>query len=360
MPEDRAAGETVARTQLRAGLVLALFLASAALAYGTYVVFLREVVTQRFVPHDVDRLLRKAALLEGLAASGRRNVLFYGSSVVMEGVDATVVEEHLPDEFSVYNAGEGDAGVVRLMFNLRYVARARPELLVCCFRRTQLLAGTDHSVPPELLTAYAYAGYLDAAQREPTWVFDWLTQEEIDVLPHGAVNTQLACRTFFLRHWEEQIRARSRHDLRVEGVAGDFRSPWHYREQLSSDRLEREVSTTRRIFQEVHYDGENRQMRVLAVCLERLFKQGIPTLIVLTPEHPRVADALEPETRGALRDGLASLCAQWNAALVDLPLDLLAAEDYIDAAHANAQGRARLSDELGRRIARFLEHKTGR
>jgi hypothetical protein len=346
---------TVARIQLSAAGVVLSLLASACIACCAYALFLTHIIIRNnYIPRDVDRLLQKAALLDRLAEADQRSVLVFGSSIVLAGVDAQILEQSLPPAIHAYNIGESAAGVRRLMLNVEAIGRAKPATVVCCFARDQLLVNGLDPLPSELLIAFAYADYIDAAVRTPAWVFERLSEDEIQAIPSGLLGKQLACRTLWLRYLEGKVRERSRPDLRLEGFASDFRAPWVYREPTPPDRLEREIRRKMEVLRSARFAVDAEPLRVLEACLRRLRELSVQTVIVLTPDHPKLHDALEPATDEALRQGLADLCGRCGAGLIQLPVHLLTEQDYIDAVHPDADGRAKLSARLGRELSHRL------
>lgn len=330
-------------------------LASAALSLlASSLVFSKVLLPSGWIPSEVARTIHRAELLHRLAAQSGRTVLLFGSSVVLEGVDAATVEQGLPADVSAFNIAESNAGVRNLMVNMPLITAARPALLVCCLRRTQLAHDHFPEIPHDLLMGYAYAGYLDAGNGHMHWLQELLTAGEKEALPSGPFARLFASRSFFLPALEERLRHQARSDLRDDLFASNFRDPWRYTREIPADRLEMLVNRSREHFPSLRFDSQAPIAATLAVCMQRAASAGIDFLLVLTPENPRIQSVMPDEVRAQFDAGVEEFSLAHGARSWSVPLDLLSSDDFLDHCHPNARGRMTLSRAMAEAASKSL------
>ena len=356
-PQPSSSIGTERSLQYRAlGVALSLLL-SAAAGVGAYVVLFTQVLLPaNLVPHEVARTVARAELLRDLAEQPERPILIFGSSVVLEGVDAQIVEGQLPGSIPVYNIAESSAGLRNLMMNMPLIRPVHPRWLVCCLRRSQLAHDYFPDLPSELLIGYAYAGYVNSADHQPPWIFDRLKPRELDALPGHTLERLLASRVFLLRAVEQKLRHSNRPDLRSEGFSSNFRNPWRYTRQIPPDRLDMLIARSHESFADLRFDPSAPISDVLKACLRRCADESINFLLVLTPENPLIQAGIPPETLAAFDEAVAAMVRQGGARQFTLSAELFTPEDFLDHAHVNARGREIFSRKLGSVLARLLEH----
>lgn len=334
---------------------LAIVLSSAGIAVLAYsALFSSVLLPAGWVPSEVARTIHRAELLQRLPDQVGRKVLVFGSSVVLEGVDSDIVERSLPPDAVVYNIAESSAGVRNLMINVPLISVARPAMLVCCLRRTQLAHDYFPDIPHDLLMGYSFAGYLDAGDSRTRWVHDLLTPMEKEILPRGPLAGVMASRVFFLQALEEKLRGEARTDLRNANFAANFRDPWRYVLQIPEDRLEMLVERSRKHFQSLRFDAQSPIARTLAACIERAEQSGIRFLLVITPENPRIQSVMPEDVRIQFDTEVEKFCRVRSARTWAVPPGLLSAADFLDHCHPNAQGREIFSRALAETISGIL------
>lgn len=330
---------------------------SAAAAFGIYVVLLTQVlVPAGVIPIEVDRTIRRAEFLRGESQKGTSPILFFGSSVVLEGVDSKIVESVLGDGASVYNIAESNAGVRNLMMNLPLISAAKPQMLICCLRRSQLDAEDFPDLPSELLIGYAFSGYVDTRRRTPEWIYRRLSDQERESLPGNALSKLLACRVFLLRAMEQEIRHRVRPDLRTKGFASNFRDPWRYTRQIPSDRLDMLIERSRKSFAELRFDAAAPVAEALGACLRFCRETKVPFLLVLTPENPLIQATISEHVREKFDAAVAAFTHLHGADFFVLNAGLFAPEHFLDHSHVNAAGREIFSRTLGMALAERIKN----
>ena len=351
-PEFREESSGRRSLQWKAGAVMLLILASAAGGLGVYAaLFTYLLLPSKLVPVAVERTVRRAELLRELAKEGSRPVLVFGSSVVLEGVDSEIIEALLPGDTAVYNIAESNAGLRNLMMNMPLIRTAQPQVLACCLRRSQLDADRLSELPSELLIGYAYADYVDTANHQPAWIFERLSQHEREALPGTAVTKLLASRIFLLRSVEEKLRHLARPDLRNEGFASNFVSPWRYTRQVPKDRLERSIRRAGARFAQLRFDPESPVADVLKANLKVCQQAGIRFLLVLTPENPLIQATLPKQIGDAFDAAVRDFTTEHGGEMFRMDTNLFSPGDFLDYVHVNASGREIFSRALAAALA---------
>ena len=276
----------------------------------------------------------------------RCNVLFWGSSMVREGVDCHLLETSLP-RFAAFNfAVSGDIPYRRLV-ELPPVIRLHPDCVVI---------GVSY---PEVFES-----------RAPF-------EDQIAVLPAGAYTamsvdaralmeprvTAIAQRSAWERFWWNRKYAfpalcwrlglPDRSNPIPAGYTEDLKSPFVYTKSLPLDELKKYLGSRGGYYppytdSEVTDPAQSRSGRSLKLIVSELEAEGIRVQLMNMPLHPLLNAAIAVPRRVALRDYLNSLVSP--AVQVFDYQETLPAGCFTDLVHLNEKGRAVFTDLMGQQL----------
>jgi len=271
-------------------------------------------------------------------------VLFWGSSMIREGVDCAAFNAACTS-VSAYNlAVSGDIPCRRLV-ELPRVKELHPQQVVIGVSYPEAF---EDRLPFEdqisVLPASAYASMPVEARTLMTGKFAIV-----------ANRSELArfCwkRKFFLPAVFARLGVAGRGDQLKPGHATDFNAPWVYHQAIEVSELRNFLAQHQNSFPP--YTGNHQANpacslagRSLTLLVKELAAQGIEVVLVNMPLHPMLNELVPTRRRQAMCSFLRSLCSE-RVKFIDYQ-DRLPGEDFVDLLHLGAAGRAAFTSAMTR------------
>ena len=322
---------------------LALTLVSALLA-GTAVAFavLVHVLLPTLGVGDVQRIVELGRHLDQPRQHGPY-IVFLGNSITMEGIDTAMVRSTAKRPGRIENLALSGCGTNEQRVLLPKLLGSRPNIVVLAFGPTVL--DTRDDLPLDKAYAFAMSGFPQAwpasYQRRDFPDFD---QTTFDALHSSPFRQTLHFRTAPLNWLNGTLRLRMRSDLRGDATA-DWIRPYRMLGTVSEKTLAWHLESLRANLETCCREGQQRAIPNVRSLVATAGRGGAKPVLVVLPIHPRLRDDAAP-LLPPLNQLLAYLAKQQQGIVVDAS-DLLTEEQFADAVHPNADGRAVYSRFVG-------------
>ncbi len=293
---------------------------------------------------DVQRIIELGRHLQ--QDSGSPRLVFLGDSVLRDGIDADLVRDAAPRGWTAENLGLSGCGLNERGILLPRLLATEPAAVAIGLSVNDLCDGG--AVGADKGYAYAYAGFVDP----------WLADARLGDFPGLTTETWVALGSSRLSQWfhfrtvpanwvDYRLRLATRSDLR-SGHETDWIHPYTRTGSIRGARLDRHLAQTRRGL----LDCGDRDWGDARNLTNRLAGQIVGAnarlVVVLVPMHPALQDdAVSVLER--LKVASEEIATRHAGILVDATM-LLDAEEFSDALHPNAEGRARFSAQVGRAL----------
>ncbi len=284
-------------------------------------------------------------VLTGMDPS-RRTVLFWGSSMIREGIDCRLLEMHAP-QIAAYNFSVSGDIPYRRLVELPRVRRVHPNCVVIGVSYPEVF---ESRAPFEdqvaILPASAYAAMsadaralleprVTAIAQRSAWERFWWKRKY----------------TFPALCWKLGLPDRS--NPVPPGYTENLKSPFVYTQSLPATDLKKYLDSRAGCYppyteSEVAQPAQSRSGRSLKLIVSELEAEGIPVELMNMPLHPLLNAAIATPRHEALRDYLDSLASP--AVHVCDYQDALPAGCFTDLVHLNKEGRAVFTGLIGRQL----------
>lgn len=330
---------------------------------GTALLLYAGIVAGLIEPYvrDGSSAGRVAGVYEGYSSIQRHRlntrdsnslVLFWGSSMVREGVDCAQLEAGLP-AVSAYNfAVSGDLPCRRLV-ELPRAKELNPQRVVIGLSYPEVF---EDRLPFEdqiaVLPATAYAAMPPAAEQLlPVKFHQMASRPEWDRF--------LWKRKFFLPAVFSRVGVGGRGDQLRPGHATEFKAPWVYVQGIRTEELKRFLTLRKNAYPPytsgpLGDPASTLAARSLALLVRELVEQGTEVMLVNMPLHPMLGAIVPAERRAALNHFLATLRSE-RVSVLDYQ-DRIPASGFVDLVHMNAEGRVAFTQLVSEVLA--VPHQT--
>lgn len=328
----------------RAGAVAQLAMAAAAVLLGVLIAvsLVLGVVIPRFgLPGDLNRVATLGRLLES-PDRPEGAVLIVTNSVGVEGVSATAVQAAMGDARLVENFSANGLDLIGARLLIGKMIAAEPHAIVWILRPEVM--GEVRGLNQELADIMRLGDFQAAAP----WLNDApLDPDIIERLHAPAWKNRLALRSVPLRLLSERVRTAARSGI-LPAKPTNLDDPFQMNLNLTGQALDRHVEDMGFILNERTGAGDRSGIGFIRETIAQIRAAGIQPILVVAPTHPALADRFGPAELELLA-ALEPIAAQHDARVIDATATL-AADDFADAIHPNAQGRAALSRFIGERL----------
>jgi hypothetical protein len=318
-----------------------------ALGFGLYAVGIWLAVAQAgWMPVGLARILAvQTHLATGSGPTG--GVAALGSSVVLEGLDCAPLGSRLPPATPCENLAWTGGDLRQWLLIEPALRKSPPHVLLLGLDLFTLL--DPGPIPVERLAIAGWWRFVPSTELPD--VAGVLSPDERSVLLAPRATQLLRFRSFPASAFNEYLREIARSDLRYQGYTQNFEAPWVRRAAASEQALDKHLAqTTERIL-----GGGVDRLRDTSAMLEaligrvRVAEPETRFVLVLTPVHPRLAEALSGDTLDTVRRTLAAHADRLDARFLDHST-VIGADGFSDAVHPFGDGRSawslRLGDEL--------------
>ncbi|MEM7230454.1 MAG: hypothetical protein AAF432_16770 [Planctomycetota bacterium] len=280
--------------------------------------------------------------------------IFLGSSVVVEGIDASIVEDAAPGWRALNFAINGcEINEQRVM--LDKVVAAQPRAVVLNLRPITMAMPGD--IPAEKAYGYALGGF------PLSWRDDFTTEanlpliseESLDRLTSSEFEAQLHFRRAPIQAMNDRVRRVVRRGLRSV-PPDEFALPNEMSDAISGSTLDKHIgdiideNIERTASYPLPYGRE------LQFAIDTMIDAGVTPVLVITPQHPDVAPAIAEQT-AALTSFVRVIGDNTGSVVLDAH-DLVGAEGFADALHLGTSGRAALSEAIARVLSDLPESES--
>lgn len=348
MPDQAPAIERDARSPLSVGRVIGRSLFFPALGAALAALVLSELYLPRFGIGTVERI----AALGGHLSSPYHDhptAVSLGNSVTLEGMDAAIVERAAGAGWRAENLATSGAGPTEFQILLPKLLEARPDVVILPLQVESLGRLTD--LPADKAYAYAYGSFVSA------WPADWnrssfygISDQNYEALRSTPWQQRLHFRRAPLNAVNDAVRTRFRTGLR-EADPDNWRDPFEMVDSLRDQRLARHLEQVRDLIERRLGRGDRAGRDEIRAIVELVQASSSKPLLVVLPIHTKLREWSEPyvvELRNLL-----DVLAEQGGKVADAS-HLLAADDFADAVHLNAEGRRKYSEFLGQQLKAIL------
>lgn len=317
--------------------------AAAAVAGAALGIALLSAVFPR-IPNDMERT---RTILDALRGGRGRpaDIVVFGSSICMSGIDAGLLSADLGDGRTAWNlSSTGQSLYEALMLTARLPDRSRTVVLGVS---SNALAMDRVEVVANKIVAYRMYGW------EPTARLLELVREIGDPelrreIERSRLSARLDARWIVKAGIDTAIRRLVRKDLGFETAMTDLLYPQPYSRPVAPEALEKQISA---------HHGRRESFRVSPAVVKaldaiaRLTSEGGRKLIlVVLPEHPKVRALSTGEWERERVEAIADLERRGGFDVVDAH-GLLGAQHFIDHVHLTAGGAEILTRVLASHLA---------
>jgi hypothetical protein len=267
--------------------------------------------------------------------AGKELLLFWGSSMIREGVDARLLEASAPWLVAYNLSVSGDIPYRRLVELPRAIA-LHPDRVVIGVSYPDLFEDrTPFEDQIGVLPAVAY-------ESMPTEAKALLNRRFLQIAQRSEWERFWWKRKFFLSATLWRLGIPDRSNPLQPGYATEFKAPWVYHKSVTFPELQRFLKQRQNYYPPYSENqpiepGNVPSGRSLALLVRYLQAQETKVILVNMPLHPLLNAIVPPERRRLLRGYLQSLVSS-SVAFVDYQ-DKFPPEDFIDLVHLNEAGR---------------------
>ncbi|MBN2561226.1 MAG: hypothetical protein JXQ75_09880 [Phycisphaerae bacterium] len=331
------------------------FLLVAALAFAAYLAAAYVVVAcWRIMPQGLDRIVSiKSALDQRSEKKETRDVYVLGSSVVLEGVDCTVIDRFLPDGRQSYNLAWTGATPREFLLMLPSLARVHPSMVVIGADVGSVVTPLPNPIPDARLSVAGWWDFIPPS--EHGYFRSLFSDHEWETLLASRAEQLLAFRSLPPGAFDAYLREVTRADLRYEGYTTNYKAPWIRRKTVSAEAMERGIERLRNVLAVRRGEDLPEMMEVFGATIEYLRKSGSDVLVVLTPIHPELTSSLEGALLSRATAALEGTARDKGAVFVNHSA-LLIAEHFSDPGHPCETGRQAWSKALAQVIVENSRH----
>lgn len=276
----------------------------------------------------------------------RKLVLFWGSSMVREGVDCRLVEASCP-QLAAYNFSVSGDIPYRRLVELPRVTHLHPDCVVIGVSYPEVF----ESRPP----------FEDQVAVLPASAYRAMPADARSLLE--ARVTAIAGRSEWERFWWQRkfffpalcwrLGVKDRSDPIPAGYTDNLKAPFVYTKTIRSVELKRYLDSRAGSYppytgSEVAAPAESLSGRSLRLIVSELKSQGIRVKLVNMPLNPLLDTAIAASRHTALQEFLKSLAAPM-VQVFDYQ-DAIPAECFIDLVHMNEKGRAAFTSMMAEQL----------
>lgn len=327
---------------MKNGFILNISLAGVVLI-GAAIAFLSVPFLFAATPNELSRI---GAILDALRSPGDTapDLIVMGNSVVMNGIDAAIIEEHSSKPVNAWNcASTGQNLVEALMF-----LRSAPDSV------NQVWAGalTDELFLQPMLNPSKYDAFrmygFEPDDRIKGAIKRFESEQVYNQLTTPWWTVQSRARWIFRSAFDTMTRTMLRRDLLISEAINDFRFPAVYTQKLNAQktrlRLAPWLERRERIVNDAtgfHPDA----IRLVQAIQEEAAHKGFDFGLFILPDHPALTQATPDSFRAMFEESRLSLQEQSGVPVLDFHT-LLNEDEFIDDAHPTRDGAERLSRAL--------------
>lgn len=289
--------------------------------------------------------------VERIAAIGRRldegladapTTVCLGNSLSVEGIDASEVASAAPPGWRVLSMALNGCEIAEMRVMAPKLLAAGPRAVVLTLRPLEIARPVDIDIGKA--HAYALGGFLRTPGAAPELGrIAGLTEGSRAALSSSPTMARLHFRIAPLTALNGWARLTLRPSLRL-APPDDWTAPHELLGSISGPRLGLHVRELRNTIAERLAGGTEDGEAEVRALVETLRAGGVTPILVAAPIHPELREAYGRHA-DRLREFLREL-ADAGGVYADAS-ELLGAEEFADAVHPNAEGRARYSRFVG-------------
>ena len=314
--------------------IIATLIFSALISLGVYIIIINLCVN----PY-LENNQKELSLINFYDEKNRNehnSVYLIGSSQIVEGIDAYIVEDYLEKmnhSFHVYNLGITGDSPLRRVTELNYIIGSKPELIIISLNYNGLLNRTE--IPESRLKLVSGRIELDNYSEE------LFSNEQVQLIQqHESPIEQYIYKRKFASESLTNLFF-SRIFIKNNNQGNNFKNPHVYTrnktqeellESIDSDMLERWTTVT---------SDDNPEKRALVYTIRKLKENDINVIVINMPLNPLLSERTPNSTRNNYFDLLNNTGVKYY----DFEMKY-ASDNFIDMTHMNALGRKKMSEEI--------------
>ena len=295
---------------------------------------------------NVERL---AALGRHIDAGAHPDVVFLGTSVTVESVDARTVADELPGKQTVENWAINGCAIKESRFIIPKVLRAHPRFVVLNLMPQDL--GFPDDIVLEKAYGYGIGGFGDAwPAGDPKELFPGISDETARAMRSGRLAQAIHFRSTPLDWLNREARALVRAGVR-KAPDDDWVAPYELTADIGGQQLRRHIETMKAAIESRTATGTDVGIATICAVAATIVDGGAQAVVCMVPIHPDLREHTA-EVLQRIRELGAALETEPGVTFFDAS-ELLSADEFADAVHPNALGRDAFSRAVGAQIARI-------
>ncbi len=347
MPAERIEANTTSPTprsaNLRALLALVDGLFFTLLAGVAFLLVIHWLVVDlRVMPVTRARLVEVHEFLTDQAAESHTGDLYFlGSSVLLEGVDCTMIDPVLPDGTQSYNLALMGAGAPQWMLIADALRQTQPAWVIMTIDLTGVTG--LQKIPEEGMAIAEYWNFFTPAAHDR--FAQYFTPEQLAALDKSDIASLLDFRVFPIGAFDMYMREVSKPGLRYDGYTTNFKNPWVRKTRVSDASTERWITDKVNKASAQDQQAMDEQIAMIDELIGWFADKDVSCAMVVAPVNPRLARAFGDEETERVMTQLSALADRTNTPLLD-HRTLLDESDYADHVHPYEPGRIKWSEKL--------------
>jgi hypothetical protein len=304
----------------------------------------RWVVIPTMGAGNVERLV---ALGRHIDAGASPEVVFLGTSVAVESIDAERVAAHLPTGWTAENWSINGCAIKEVRLILPKVLRAKPRYVVLNLLPNDL--GDPDDIEIEKAYGYGLGGFGAAwPDGDPMALFPGISPATADAMRSTTFEQAMHFRSTPLDVANRELRDRVRSGLR-RTASDDWIAPYELETGIEGARLDRHVGEAVAAIEARTAGAGDAGAKALRGAVDEIVRGGARAVVCFAPQHPALRERVGP-ILDRVRTLGASIESRPDVVFFDAS-ELFGAEGFADAVHPNAVGREAFSEAVGRVIA---------
>jgi len=292
-------------------------------------------------------LRRTQILLQALhTGPSRPEIVVFGNSIAMCGIDARAIETGLPGSPISWNLSSPGQTLAESFLYLQELPRSvRTIVYVLPIGNLESPAAFN----PYVINAFYMYGYRPSKATRELLTAIYKPSEVIPLMQPNLAQ-RFEARWAVRNSVDTGLRQLLRPDLELQRSLEDLHHPAPYTQRLPSEKLDREL----RDLLTTHGRGEFRpapaQMRLLSNMVTTALRDQRHVVLAFAPIHPTVLEGFGAEFTPALEEFIAGLDHRSGVSVLDAT-QLLTGDDFIDAVHPTSAGAHRWTVRLVETLA---------
>jgi len=296
------------------------------------------------IPTDLSRV---RLVLEALRDAARQpEVVVFGSSRVMSGVDARQLSQALPSRPLAYNlSSPGQSLAESYLFYQELPAGVRVVVQMASLAEL----ASPHTLERQKFNAFYLNGYRPNARTREV-LGDAFGDPLLEILDASDASQRFQGRWALRQLVDTSLRRWLRRDLTLSNAERDLFHPQGYTERFPPDKRARAIARRVKTVSGNDLVIDTHKKQLLDAMVADAAEAGRTVVLFIPPTHPTVHEAMPEASFAKLEELLAELSMGSGVRVADTT-HVLTAEHFVDDVHPTNEGAVLVTRRLGDALA---------